>query len=175
MDTELKEIGDDLVYASRSEETSARGLVTELFPFIAVAARRMSARSISRYLQERHGVKISAVTIAKALREPAKHLEPFAEEVEVAARRVAEAHGYSIEGLLQLDPRLFDTITHDEPPTITGLGDDELNREHDAYKQAVYFLTWNWFNADAQVRSVAMDFIGPSDDESNANAENESK
>jgi hypothetical protein len=159
----MREIGCDLVEASRSEETSARGLVTDLFPFIAVAAKRMSARSISRYLQARHGVKISAVTVAKALRDPGKHLEPFAEEVEVAARRVAEAHGHSVGGILRVDPGLFDSISS-SPPTLAGLEQEEIVKEYDAYRQAVHFLTYNWFNADADVRTVAMEFITSGDE-----------
>lgn len=163
MDMILRSVGEDLVETSRSEETSARGLVTQLFPFIAVAAKRMSARSISRYLQERHAVKISAVTIAKALREPAKHLEPFAEKIEIAGRRVADAHGLTVHQLLSLDGSMFGSVTSTQP-TILGLSAEEASQEYGAYQDAVRSLLDDWFSADADVRTIAMEFIASDED-----------
>ena len=66
-------VGQKLVGHSKSAEfTANRGLVVELFPFIFEAAERMSARAISRYLAEEQNVKLSAVTITKALNDPTK-------------------------------------------------------------------------------------------------------
>ena len=66
--TNVTHIGLKLVGHSKSTEFSAnRGLVIEMFPFIFEASQRMSARAISRFLKEEQGVKLSYVTITKAL------------------------------------------------------------------------------------------------------------
>ena len=85
------DIGLKLVGHSRSTEFSAnRGLVIELFPFIFEASQRMSARAISRFLLEEQGVKLSAVTITKALNDPKKSWNVFFDEIEPSAHVIAD-------------------------------------------------------------------------------------
>jgi hypothetical protein len=64
-------------YARKAEFTAQRGLVSELFPFLVDATNRMSARAISRFLENEHGVKLSSVSITKALKEPEKHWRAY--------------------------------------------------------------------------------------------------
>jgi len=74
----MAEIGQNLMqHAKTSDLDGRRGLVVDLFPFIFGAAERMSARAISRFLKEKHGVKLSAVTITKALNDPKKNWNLF--------------------------------------------------------------------------------------------------
>jgi hypothetical protein len=61
-------------------------LVIELFPFIFEASQRMSARAISRFLLEEQGVKLSAVTITKALNDPKKSWNAFFDTIDPSAR-----------------------------------------------------------------------------------------
>jgi hypothetical protein len=83
-------IGLKLVSHSRSTEFSAnRGLVIELFPFIFEASQRMSARAISRFLADEQGLKLSAVTITKALNDPQKSWNSFFDAIEPSARIIA--------------------------------------------------------------------------------------
>jgi hypothetical protein len=89
--TDATDIGLKLVGHSRATEFSAhRGLVIELFPFIFEASQRMSARAISRFLLEEQGVKLSAVTITKALNDPKKSWNAFFEAIEPSARVIAD-------------------------------------------------------------------------------------
>src|ERR1035437_3237553 len=82
----LIDVGQKLVGHSKSAEfTANRGLVVELFPFIFEASERMSARSISRFLQEEQNIRLSAVTITKALNDPKKNWLSFFESIEPAA------------------------------------------------------------------------------------------
>jgi hypothetical protein len=82
----LIDVGQKLVGHSKSAEfTANRGLVVELFPFIFEASERMSARAISRFLQEEQNIKLSSVTITRALNDPKKSwlsffatIEPYA-------------------------------------------------------------------------------------------------
>jgi hypothetical protein len=85
--TGLAEAGQKLLDHSKSVEfTATRGLVAELYPFIFGAAERMSARAISRFLAKEQGIKLSSVTINKALKDPAKNWNLYFDIVEPAAR-----------------------------------------------------------------------------------------
>ena len=76
-------IGQTLMEHSKSADLDGkRGLVVELFPSIYGANERMSARAISRFLKEKHGVKLSAVTITKALKDPKKSWNQFFDTIE---------------------------------------------------------------------------------------------
>ena len=86
----LNEVGQKLVGRSKStERTDNRGLVVQLFPFIYEASFKMSARAISRFLQEDQNIKLSAVTITKALNDPKKHWIAFFETIEPPATVIA--------------------------------------------------------------------------------------
>ena len=88
--TNASDIGLKLVGHSKSTEfTAYRGLVIELFPFIFEASQRMSARAISRFLLDEQGVKLSAVTITKALNDPQKSWNAFFEMIEPSAKVIA--------------------------------------------------------------------------------------
>jgi hypothetical protein len=88
--TNATDIGLKLVGHSRATEFSAnRGLVIELFPFIFEASQRMSARAISRFLLEEQGVKLSGVTITKAINDPQKSWNAFFDAIEPSARVIA--------------------------------------------------------------------------------------
>jgi hypothetical protein len=77
-------IGQDLMSHAKSFDMDGnkRGLVVELFPAIFAASERMSARGISRFLKEKHGVKLSAVTVTKALNDPQKSWNLFFDTIE---------------------------------------------------------------------------------------------
>src|ERR1022692_3026771 len=86
----LIDVGQKLVGHSKSTEfTANRGLVIELFPFIFEASERMSARAISRFLQEQENIRLSAVTITKALNDPKKSWVSFLDTIEAEAITVA--------------------------------------------------------------------------------------
>jgi len=82
----LIDVGQKLVGHSKAAEfTANRGLVVELFPFIFEASERMSARAISRFLREEQNIKLSGVTVTKALNDRKKSwlsffgtIEPYA-------------------------------------------------------------------------------------------------
>lgn len=87
----LVDVGQKLVGHSKSTEFSAnRGLVVELFPFIFEASERMSARAISRFLLEEQNIRLSAVTITKALNDPQKYWVSFFESIAPSATVIAK-------------------------------------------------------------------------------------
>lgn len=153
-DFDILEIGASLVARSQENEISGRGLATTLFPYIYTASKRMSTRAISAFLQEEHGVKLSAVTIAKALREPEKHAAVAVDRIEPAARVVAAAQGADVEELLG-NADYFAAI-RDKPPTIHGTRDDELRDAIFEYKDAIEDLEKEWFALPSDLRSLAL-------------------
>ena len=87
----MVDIGQKLVSHSKEAEfTANRGLVYELFPFIYEASDRMSARAIGRFLEEEQNIKLSAVTITKALNDPKKSWLSFFATIEPEAVTLAK-------------------------------------------------------------------------------------
>lgn len=94
-----EQIGAELVEAAKSQNEDSMPLSTKLFPYIYIASRRMSLRAISRWLQETHGVSLSAAAISRALNSQQLHLERLAESIAAPARYIAGEYGF---GTLQL-------------------------------------------------------------------------
>ena len=95
-----EQIGAELVEAARSQTEDSLPLSTRLFPYIYIASRRMSLRAISRWLQEKHGVSLSAAAISRALSSPELHLQRLAESISAPAHYVASEYGFGTHDLL---------------------------------------------------------------------------
>lgn len=150
----VRPIGESLVSFSRNARSSARGLITALFPYILPASKRMSTRAISAFLLQEHKVSVSAATIAKALREPEKHLSYIGDAVEPAARVVADALGVNLVELLESEVLFLASRT--QPPILGGLSDKDLSNEHEDYIQARNFLERGWYSLDGTVRELVI-------------------
>jgi hypothetical protein len=87
----LTEVDQKLAGHSKSAEfTATRGLVIELFPFIYEASERMSARAISRFLAEEQNIKLSQVTITRALGDAKKSWLSYFSDIEQEAKIIAK-------------------------------------------------------------------------------------
>jgi len=89
-----------LEFAESGVARATRGLITQWFPFIYQAARRLSTRTISRWLEETHNIKISPASVSKALRESDKHWEGYWELIEPAAHNFGTGHNVAMESFL---------------------------------------------------------------------------
>lgn len=142
IDEGIRETGEALVrYANEDAEFSAqRGLTEQLFPYIYAASKRMSTRAISQYLEQVRKVKLSAATIAKALREQDRHWEALCEEIEPAARLLADDRKLTMWQLLCMNAEDFerDHATDPRCESPNSPGDDEVA---DAYRT----LSNRWF------------------------------
>ena len=140
IDPEIAAIGAELVMCAEETEFSAqRGLVDELFPYIYRASKRMSTRAISRWLQESKNIKLSAATIAKALREADRYWIAFFDEVEPAAEIVARAHEFEFGRELLEDPNAYFSVTA-STPSFGGPGGEA------EYQQARHVIECAWIN-----------------------------
>src|ERR1700691_1702556 len=157
MEDDLQKLGWELMECSRENEefTRQRGLINELFPFVYVAAKRMSSRAISRWLESK-GVKLSAVTIAKALRNPQPYWQELAEEFEPAATVFSNAHEISVCTVLSNE----DAFHHQaaKPPSVAGITRegvlDALNQIEDATQK----LKEGWFQLPAAAREACLGY-----------------
>ena len=166
MDKEIKQIGEALAsYAKDSAEFSAqRGLTEQLFPYIYQASRRMSTRAISSYLQEAHKVKLSAVTIGKALRNADKYWLAQYEEVEPAARVFGEAHNMSADEVLGLEENVFQALCS-QPPILGMATEEQGHRNLERYEESKAVLQDVWFAFDEDTRGTCLDSIPEEHDE----------
>ena len=152
---------------SQEQEISGRGLVSSLFPYIYTASKRMSTRSISAFLQEKHGVKLSAVTIAKALREPERHAMAILERVEPAARIVATALDVSPDNLLE-DENCFVAVK-DKPPKIPSGRREEAEEALAEYAAARDCLETEWFALPSDLRLMTLGVLAKQEHDEEAN------
>jgi hypothetical protein len=154
----LVDVGQKLVGHSKSAEfTANRGLVVELFPFIFEASERMSARAISRFLQTEQNIRLSAVTITKALNDPKKSWVSFFEAIEPAAKITAKWFRPASFKFLFLSKSDFEyrTAPHDDNPVTQAIA-----RKAQAWLQpervaAVKVLTEKWFTIGMATRLKA--------------------
>lgn len=126
--TSAEQIGAELVQAAKSQTEDSLPLSTKLFPYIFIASRRMSLRVMSRWLQENHGVSLSAAAISRALNSSKLHLERLAESIAPPARYVATAYGFDTLNLL------FGTESENGPTQLQFLSEHthkQPESEHD--------------------------------------------
>jgi hypothetical protein len=150
---DLRELGNLLVEDSKTETVSARGIINELFPYVYEASSRMSSRAISRWL-EGNGVKLSAATIAKALRNQAPYWEELFEELEPAARIFANAHDVSIKDLMLKDD-LFSALCN-QPPALAVSSENHASQEFGEYQSAREKLQSDWFSMSLRSREACL-------------------
>jgi hypothetical protein len=147
-------IGRNLVEHSKSADLDRkRGLVVELFPFIFGAHERMSARAVSRFLKEKHGVKLSAVTITKALNDPKKYWNQFFDTIE----RHVEAYE-KWEQSAKREEFLFDDKGFKQ---IHFPGRDFVRKQllKFEFAQAIDALREKWFSIDYATRVKARPYL----------------
>ena len=108
----LDSVGAELVQEARSQSEESLPLSTRLFPYVLIASRRMSLRKISAWLEDKHGVSMSAGTISRSLNKPELHLERLSEFIAPVARYVGTAYHVSATSLL------FDKVSENGPSAL---------------------------------------------------------
>jgi hypothetical protein len=150
---DLKDLGSRLVEDSQEETFSARGAIGELFPYVFEASGRMSSRAISRWFEEK-GVKLSAVTISKALRNPKPYWEELFETVEPAARIFEDAQGCAMEDFLLREEVFFGL--EGKPPALGAITGQGTSQAFEEYERAVATLKQDWFCFPRKTREACL-------------------
>lgn len=171
MKTPLQELGSKLVEDSllNEEYSYQRGLINELFPFIYEASKRMSCRGISRWL-EANGTKLSAATIAKALRNPQPYWQEIYEDIQPAALIFARAHEVDPDEILENHDLFFHL--KNQPPVIEGKTQDIVGDLLSEYDGACGKIQQDWFSMPPTAREVCLSNVS---DEDKVSAESEQK
>lgn len=149
-------IGQGLVAHSKSADLDRkRGLVVDLFPSIFGAHEKMSARAISRFLKEKHGIKLSAVTITKALNDPKKYWNQFFDTVEPHVKIYENWDKTETRDKFLYDDKAFKVMLPNLP------GRDLLRKALAKYEfaQAINALREKWFSIDLGIRIKARPYL----------------
>jgi hypothetical protein len=153
----LPAIGSSLLEHSQGADLRARAVIGELFPYIIQASKRITTRAISQFLEEKHEVKISFVTIGKALRNPGKYWNCYYDSIEPHAWIVAAVHGDSPLRSFMSEWEKYDDLLKTEKVYQCSLdGTKEENEERISqamadYEEAVRVLNEKWFCLDDDV------------------------
>jgi hypothetical protein len=143
----IKELGGHLVRDSKSNEqfSAQRGLINQLFPYIYEASQRMSSRAISRWLETKD-TKLSAATIAKALRNPQPYWREILDDIETAALVYAKAH--RTDAMKILEDRALFTDLKKQPPILecSESDPDSLGNALEEYEDAYATIQEDWFS-----------------------------
>ena len=152
--TGLADIGQRLLAHSRQAEfTARRGAVVELFPYLVAAHERMSARAIARFLEKDQGIKLSAVTITKALNDPKRSWNAFFDLIEPSARVYGKAERVRPGDFLFQEKFL-------NPPAKNRLVRAAIKAFVEVeVRQAVTVLREKWFCIDWNIRLKARPYL----------------
>ena len=143
-----------LAHSKAAEFTARRGLVVEMFPFIYGAAERMSSPAISAFLEAELGIKLSSVTINKALKDPHKSWNLFFEEIEPAARVfVEDDRGLDLKEFLFQERYFWKPVKH---PVLKAAMKAMVSTK---VAHAISILRTKWFSIDWEVRLKARPFL----------------
>lgn len=159
----LVTVGKDLVaYAHKSKLAEKRGVVIELFPFIYEASARLSSRGISRYLAEKHQVKVSAVTVASALSNLKRSWNQYFDVIAPFAQVFEKGSYFSPMGVFLFDDKRFEKMT-EALPLRRYLGHwldlKALRRITVEDADAANILREKWFSIRLETRLKARPYI----------------
>ena len=159
----LTAIGRTLVeHAQKVKLEEKRGMVIELFPFIFEASSRMSARAISRYLKEKHGVQLSAVTVSKALSDLKKGWNQYFDVIEPFAKVFEKGNFSTPMSVFLFDDKCFKEM-FDTFPVAAYRGHwldlKALCRITIADAQAANILREKWVSLSMETRLKARPYI----------------
>jgi hypothetical protein len=147
-------IGQKLFGHSKAAEfTARRGLVFDLYPFIFGAGERIHGKAISEFLAKEQGVKLSAVTINKALKDPNKNWNLYFDQVESSAWVLAKDDKVPIQELLFREQYFFKPVENRLlKAAVRALVKDEI-------RYAASILRTKWFSIDWEIRLKARPYL----------------
>jgi hypothetical protein len=168
----LSSVGAELIsHANEFGSPNRLPLITQLFPFLLLASRRMTTREMSDWLSKEKGVKLSAPMITKGLKRPDLHLKRIAEHVQPLAAFVCAVHQLDVEGLLfGEDPRTGVSELADFADAMWGAPDEVTS---DSVRESLRVLMEFWEPIPQEVKLMTRRYFDFSDDSHAADTEEE--
>lgn len=152
---DLKSAGKELVeYAQFCAEGDSWSRSDILFPYIYKASKRMSSRAISRWLKESRGIKFSAASVAKVLREQERHFKKIAWKIQPMLERLGhyyEMHPHDIVAL-GFRPKEIGS------PSIAEVSGDPMSELSEVFGLEAE-LEQEWFGLGSEIRTKAQQYF----------------
>jgi hypothetical protein len=154
--TNIDEVGNSLIQHVRGAAATRPGIVEEIFPHIVQASKKISARAIAKFLDEKHGVKVSYVTVGRALRNPAKYWNRYYDSIEEHAWIVAEWFDKTVLDFIS-EPEKYQEMLEGLPVLGADVTSDQDTFFHaqNAFENARSVLDEKWFCFDEDVLEEA--------------------
>jgi len=126
----VQDMGAELVEHAQQEAVPARGKLEELFPYIVIASKHMSARAISRWFEDKKNLKISAASVAKVIREKEGYCQKAVDRARIGANRLAEISEFESDAILTNENGEKETLSQEYAEILNGT-DEQRARAHD--------------------------------------------
>jgi hypothetical protein len=151
MDSRAKSVGKHLLTHVREKPLKVpEGFLGYMYPYVLVASRRMTVREVSAWLKQKEDVYVSAVTVSKALREPAKNWDIFwRQRLWSPVADVCRAHDVKPEEFL-FSRDAFTRLKRSKPVLRVHRADDSTEEffRVAGYNSALKEIEDGWFSVD---------------------------
>lgn len=116
----IQDMGNELIEHAQQEMIPVRGKLEELFPYIVIASRHMSARAISRWFTDKKGLKISAASVAKAIREKEHYCKLIVDRARTGAEYLANLSDFDADSILVNKDGALDALSSEYDANLNG-------------------------------------------------------
>ena len=158
MKDQLRDIGQALVeHSEQAEFTAQRSAIEVLFPYVFMAGKKMSLRAMSAWLAKAHGVELSPMALSRAMRAKVKHWRRIADDVEPAARTLADQADCGIEDVL-FNQDLFEHLAG-KRPEFKAVDEQDAREQLESYEDAVVTLRDRWYCYPVEARKECRRFL----------------
>jgi hypothetical protein len=109
-DRHMRDAGQELAsFAHSLPEEDVRSRTELLFPYVFEASKKMSVRAISDWLETEKGIKFSAPSVSKVLRNQERHFRQIAERIQPIAEQLSNVLGLDVGDLLFQSSSVLDS------------------------------------------------------------------
>ncbi len=173
MNKNIRAVGNALVEQAENKPSSARGMVDELFPYIYAASNRMSARAISRWLEDQQQIKLSYTTISKVLKEADERMLKHFTEMREIENELHFASPDDQSTTLLFNEDVFESRITMGADTASVLLRDECGVSEATYNKLINRIRNEWFDLPEAYRIGCKQFV--LNENENETAENSQK
>ena len=154
VDETVQDIGSELIEHAQQEAVPARGKLEELFPYIVVASKHMSARAISRWFEDKKNWKISAASVAKVIREKEDYCRKAVDRARIGADRLAEISELESDAILINENGEKEALIQEYSDNLNGT-DEQKARSH--YLIVGLKMLNEWNDLPEEIRALCVE------------------
>ena len=159
MKSNIRDIGKALVEQAENKPSSARGMVDDLFPFIYAVHKRMSARAISKWLEEQQQLKLSYTTILKVLKEADERMLKHFTEMRAIENELGFVSSEDKNATLLFDEDSFEGRVSMGTGTTAVILRDEFGVSEAQHNKLINRIRNEWFDLPEAYREACKKFI----------------